>query len=133
MSFMFTFCNMWSTLKPSKRSWINTSRGFVIFHCSVNLIFYSLNHVSYNCIKKKYLAQFSMEGWEICQVENSLFRSLSKFLFTKHLPLLGARNLVLPDKGLLEESLGQWILNFKELLLTFTVEWCFPKKSYTNF
>jgi len=73
-------------------------------------MFYSLNHVSYNIALKRNILLDS--PWEICQGENSLFRSLSKFPFAKHLHFLRAGHLVLPDKGFLEESLRRCILNF---------------------
>lgn len=59
-------------------------------------MFYSLNHVSYNIALKRNILLDSQ--WEICQGENYLSKSLSKFPFAKHVPFLRTGNLVLPDK-----------------------------------
>lgn len=86
-----------------------------------------------HCIRKKYLFRLgNMPGRKLI-IQN---QKLLKISFPKHLPFLGSGNLALPDKVFLRricKADSVRILNFKKLLLTFTVECSFPKKSYTNF
>lgn len=99
---MFILWIMWPTLKPSKK----IMNQYFMRICNISrftkcdVLFTGPCFFQY-CINKKYLPWFSMVSWEICQGENSLFRSLSKSPFAKHLPFLGAGNLVLSDKMLL--------------------------------
>lgn len=106
---MLTLWNMRSALKSSKkimnqyfkRTW--NSPPFTKF----DALFTGPCFLQY-CINEKYLARFSTVSWAIRRGENSLFRSLSKSPFARHLPFLGAGNLVLSDKILFKKSLRQW-------------------------